>query len=78
MTRDLPIISGKKLIKILIKKGYVQTRQRGSHVRLKHPNEQNRKPLTVPIHSEIKLGLLKAILYDADISLEEFKSLLKK
>ena len=78
MTRDLPVISGKKVIKIFIKIGYVQTRQRGSHVRLKHPRNKNRRPLTVPLHKELKQGLLKSLLYDANLSIEVLKSMLTK
>ncbi|MHA1651034.1 MAG: type II toxin-antitoxin system HicA family toxin [Candidatus Helarchaeota archaeon] len=33
--RKLPVVSGKRLIKLLIKLGYVVIRQKGSHVRLK-------------------------------------------
>ena len=37
MTPKLPIISGEDLIRVLGKFGYARVRQKGSHVRLRHP-----------------------------------------
>ena len=69
----LPIISGKKLIKVLSKIGYYVRDQRGSHVHLRHPV---RNPLTVPAHKTIARGTLKSILKDAEISIDELLELL--
>jgi len=65
----LPLLSGKKIIKVLEKIGYRQVRQRGSHIRLECPG---RKSVTVPIHKMIGRGLLRKIIRDAEISREEF------
>lgn len=70
----LPILSGKEVIKKLEKSGYQVVRQKGSHVRLIN-NNPARKPITVPLHPEIKPGLLHRIIKDAEISLEEFLNL---
>ena len=35
-------------------------------------------PITVPDHKELKQGLLKKILKDADLTVEEFNRLNKK
>lgn len=67
-----PLISGKECISALARLGYVQTRQRGSHVRLECPG---RAPLTVPIHSELDRGTLRAIIKAAGITVEEFAAL---
>ena len=69
----LPIISGKKLIKVLSKIGYYVRDQRGSHVHLRHPV---RNPLTVPAHKTIARGTLKSILKDAELSIDELLELL--
>ena len=46
MTPKLPAISGDDLIKALGKFGYVTVRQHGSHVRMHHPTDaQRRQPL---------------------------------
>ena len=71
----LPVISGSDTIKKLEKQGYTVTRQKGSHVRLHHSDEPNKKPLTVPLHAELKPGLLNQILKDADVSRELFSEM---
>lgn len=60
----LPVISGKKLVKILLKEGYYVRDQKGSHIHLRHPYK---KPLTVPNHRVIAKGTLKEILKQAEI-----------
>lgn len=71
----LPVISGAGAIKKLEKLGYTVTRQKGSHVRLHHSTDSNKKLLTVPLHMELKPGLLSQILKDADVSREQFSDL---
>ncbi|MBI1754743.1 type II toxin-antitoxin system HicA family toxin [Candidatus Azambacteria bacterium] len=65
-------ISGKSLIKILEKLGYRATRQRGSHVRLEC---FGRKSVTVPDYKAIDKSLIRKILRDAELSVEEFEKL---
>ncbi len=69
----LPILSGRKIIKILKKIGYREIRQSGSHIRLTCPNK---KSITVPNYKIVSRGLLRKILRDAEISKEEFLKLL--
>lgn len=47
---QLPVLSGKEIIKVLQKIGYRQIRQRGSHIRL---SCSNKKPVTVPDYKTI-------------------------
>jgi predicted RNA binding protein YcfA (HicA-like mRNA interferase family) len=70
----LPLLSGREICKALEKLGYVKIRQRGSHIRLKCPG---RKSVTVPNHKEVSRGLLRKILRDAEITVEEFLKLLE-
>ncbi|WP_083838655.1 type II toxin-antitoxin system HicA family toxin [Methanofollis liminatans] len=72
----LPVISGDSAIRSFEKLGYQVVRQRGSHVRLVHP-DQSKKPLTIPRHEVLGKGLLRKLLRDADISPEEFSTLLQ-
>lgn len=74
MTPKLPIISGEELIHALEKFGYVRVRQKGSHVRLRHPWDPRRKPLTIPLHRSIAFGTLKQILRDAQITVEQLSA----
>jgi len=69
----LPSISALKAIKCFEKIGYEVVRQKGSHVRLHHPTKN---PLTVPRHKTLGTGLLRKLLRDAELSIEEFVSLL--
>lgn len=46
MTR-LPVLSGPEVVAILVKHGFAVLRQKGSHVRLAHPDGRK---ITVPVH----------------------------
>ena len=65
----LPVISGMELIKYLGSRGFIVSRQKGSHVVLK---SQNGRCVTVPLHDELDRGTLLEILEEASISKEEF------
>ena len=69
----LPILSGREIIKVLQKIGYREIRQSGSHIRLACPDK---KSVTVPDYKTISRNLLRKILRDAEISVEEFLKLL--
>lgn len=76
MNPKLPVISGKDAVKAFRKIGYEVIRQRGSHLRLKDPLNPAHKPLTIPDHQEIKPGLLRKLIRDANLSVEDFFKLL--
>lgn len=69
----LPVVSGAEFIRAMGKLGYRATRQRGSHVHLACPG---RESLTVPQHSELDRGLLRALVRTAGISVDELLALL--
>ncbi len=74
MSSRLPVVSGEQLVRALERDGWQQVRQRGSHVRLKHPDRMN--ALTVPLHREIRRGTLGGILTDAGLTAEDLRRLL--
>lgn len=74
MNPKLPVVSGQDLIRVLTRVGYEIARQRGSHVRLRHPTDSRRRPVTVPLHDELAFGTLKRILRDAQLTVEELVS----
>ncbi len=76
MRRKLPLVSGREVVAALEKAGYTVVRQRGSHIRMRHLVDPGRKPVTVPAHREVKLGLLRKIVKDANLIVEEFIGLL--
>jgi predicted RNA binding protein YcfA (HicA-like mRNA interferase family) len=67
----LPVISGAQLIRVLERLGWEVVRQRGSHVRLRHPDR--RTFLVVPLHRELKRGTLRGILRDAGLDVDELR-----
>ena len=72
MPKLIPI-KPKKLIKILIRLGFVERDAEGSHVFFKHGDGRT---TVVPIHNkDIKKGLLRKILNDIQISVDEYDSL---
>jgi predicted RNA binding protein YcfA (HicA-like mRNA interferase family) len=74
MTR-LPRLKGKELVRVLERAGLTVDRSRGSHLFLRHPDGRT---TTVPIHSgeTIGPGLLRAILRDVELSVDELADLL--
>lgn len=64
--------NARELVRFLCAHGYIEARQAGSHLILKHPE---RKTLTVPIHrgKDLPRGLFFRILKDAGFTLEEFR-----
>lgn len=73
---DLAGVSGKDAVKAFMKVGYVVIRQRGSHVRMKS-DERSTFPLTIPLHKELKIRLLRQLIQDAGLVNETFLDLLK-
>jgi len=74
VSERLPVVSGEELVAALQTVGWIAVRQRGSHVRLKHPGR--RVALVVPLHRELKRGTLAGILRDAGIDRDDFRRLL--
>ncbi len=68
----LPILSGRSIVRALAKLGYQEVRQRGSHIRLSAPG---RTSITIPNYKVVDRSLLRKILRDAELSVEEFVKL---
>ena len=72
----LPALTARQIVRTLKRAGFLEDRQRGSHLILIHPETKART--VVPIHAgqTIKLPLLRAIIRDANISESQFIELL--
>ena len=70
MSSKLPSVNAKYLIKVIEKKGFKKVRQSGSHAIYKNNSGVR---TTIPIHSNkiIGKGLLKQIMRDADLTVED-------
>ncbi|MFH1402318.1 MAG: type II toxin-antitoxin system HicA family toxin [Patescibacteria group bacterium] len=74
----LNIISAKKMIKILKLLGFELARVKGSHYFFSNPNSG--RTATVPVHgnADLSVGILKEILKDIRLSVEEYEKLRNK
>ncbi len=70
------MLNARQVMAALERAGFQMMRQKGSHVRLRHPDG---RVVTVPDHGgqDIGRGLLRKILRDADLTPDEFAELLK-
>ncbi len=66
--------SGKDLIKVLRRLGFIIDHQKGSHIFLH--NMEKQITVIVPNHKELKKGTLHSILKKAGLSVQELKDLL--
>lgn len=73
----LKVISGKKLLSILVKNGFVIINNVGSHFRIKH--EDGRKT-TIPVHNnqDLPKGLLRKIIRDdLELDVDSFNKMIE-
>jgi predicted RNA binding protein YcfA (HicA-like mRNA interferase family) len=70
----LPRVSGRDTAKALTKVGFSIRRQHGSHLILRRDDPFAQ--ITVPDHRELDRGTLRAILRQADLTVQEFVRLL--
>ncbi len=72
----LPRVTGRELVRALIKLGWVVVTQKGSHAQLRHPSRGGR--VTVPQHAgeTIGPGLLRSILSQAGVTADELREVL--
>ena len=75
MSNKLPLISGDKAIRAFSKAGWHFDRISGSHAILR--KEGSMVTLSVPLHAELKKGLLRALIKDAGMDVEEFLAYLR-
>jgi len=68
----LPVVSGKEVIKVLVKLGFEVRMGKGDHVVLK----KGYRVFSVPLQNPLKKGTLRKILKQAGISVDEFNVML--
>ncbi|MBI2122421.1 MAG: type II toxin-antitoxin system HicA family toxin [Candidatus Sungbacteria bacterium] len=73
----LPIIKTKELIRVLEKLGFFKHHQVGSHAQYK---DLRGRRITVPIHAgkDIKKKILRGIISDLEMTVDDFIKFLKK
>ena len=77
MSPRLPTLRGEAVLRALKKAGFIVVRIKGSHHIMAHHDDPARRTV-VPIHSgqDIKRGLLRKIIDDAGLSIDEFIGLI--
>jgi predicted RNA binding protein YcfA (HicA-like mRNA interferase family) len=74
---NLPHLSGREIIRALERLGFVQARQRGSHVVMKKSTPEGNIGCVVPLHDEVALGTLHSILKQARVTADDFIKVMK-
>ncbi|MBI3933257.1 MAG: type II toxin-antitoxin system HicA family toxin [Acidobacteria bacterium] len=76
MSRQLPSVSPKQVLRALQKAGFSVHHVTGSHYVLK-PSKNPTLRVTVPYHNrDLKLGTLRSIIRQAGLTFEDFLELL--
>ena len=65
-------VTGKQAIRALEHLGFVQVRQRGSHVVMKKATSEGAIGCVVPLHKELAIGTLRGFLRQAKVTPEQF------
>jgi predicted RNA binding protein YcfA (HicA-like mRNA interferase family) len=65
-------LSGREVCAILARHGFVEVRQRGSHIVRQKRTENSTVP--VPNHSEMSVGTLQSIIRQSGVPRSEFES----
>lgn len=72
----LPRLSGNEVKRALSKAGFVEVRQRGSHVFMAKETIQGKITTVVPMHKEIDIGTLLEIIRQCKLTRDGFLELL--
>jgi len=69
----LRVMSGRETCDILARYGFIEVRQRGSHIIMQ--KQLNNGTITVPVpnHMEIRIGTLQSIIRQSGIPKSEFE-----
>lgn len=70
----LRILSGREVCAILVRNGFAEVRQRGSHIAMQKKIAGTTLTVPVPNHSTIRTGTLLSIIRQSGITRSEFES----
>jgi predicted RNA binding protein YcfA (HicA-like mRNA interferase family) len=66
------VSDGEEICAILETEGFLQVRQRGSHVVMQRQTPTGSITVPVPNHREVRIGTLQAIIRQSGVSKEKF------
>ena len=70
----LPLVSGKRVQKALIRLGFEEIGRKGSHVKMRHSDG---RIIVFPYHDEVDRYTLRGALADAEVDIDEFLNALR-
>ncbi|MDR4503909.1 MAG: type II toxin-antitoxin system HicA family toxin [Candidatus Scalindua sp.] len=73
MVKHLTLCSGAEAVRKLQKHGWSAVRRKGTSVMMTRPGYH--WTLSIPQHAELGPGLLRKLIHQADLSVEEFNDL---
>lgn len=73
----LPALKPKQILKALLRAGFYEYHQSGSHIQLRHSDKKHLR-VTIPFHAKFDLPapVVNSIIKQAELSREEFINLL--
>ncbi len=69
----LRVLTGQNVCAILERHGFVQVRQRGSHIIMQRNTVQGTTTVPVPDHKELRIGTLSSIIRQSGLPRREFE-----
>ena len=73
MDKKLKLCSGAEAVRKFQRAGWIAVRQKGSHMMMTKPGYQ--WTLSIPQHDELGPGLLRKLIRQAELTIEEFNRL---
>lgn len=70
----LRVLSGHDVCAILARHGFVQVRQRGSHIVMQKRLPDTTVTVPVPAHSELRIGTLQSIIRQSGVPRDAFEA----
>ncbi|MCA1566272.1 MAG: type II toxin-antitoxin system HicA family toxin [Acidobacteria bacterium] len=67
-------LSGRDVCAILTRYGFAEVRRKGSHAVMQKATDDSTITVPVPLHSELRLGTLQAIIRQSGVPRIEFES----
>lgn len=66
-------LSGREVCAILARHGFIEVRQRGSHVVMQRRAAETTVTVPVPMHAELRAGTLLSIIRQSGVPRSEFE-----
>jgi len=76
VSRHLPAVSGRQLLRALQRVGFVVLRQKGSHISMEKRSPEGYWRTIIPMHREVRPGTLSDILHQSGLTKEQLRGLL--